>query len=141
MALTMRIWRSWTSRMSVGSEIPTAIWQVSAVVEPADDLHIGTGSAVGMREPVVGEVGLPGLVRHLGLEPDVGGLRSPSRFGGGEIVERDTTRLWFRARCQAMVSGPASKPAVLSFSRRSRTSSTVAGASAVGEVLGHLDRG
>jgi len=33
-----------------------------AVVEPADDLDVRAGSAVGMGEPVVGEVGLPGFV-------------------------------------------------------------------------------
>jgi hypothetical protein len=58
-----------------------------AVVEPADDLHIGPGRAADaagaarVGEAVVGEVGLPGLVRHVGLEPDVGGLRSFGRCG------------------------------------------------------------
>ena len=52
-----------------------------AVVEPADDLDVGAGSAVGSGEPVVGEVGLPGLVRHRGFEPDVGGLGSLLRLG------------------------------------------------------------
>jgi hypothetical protein len=33
-----------------------------------------------MGEPVVGEVGLPGLVRHRRGEPDVGGLRTLLRF-------------------------------------------------------------
>lgn len=47
-----------------------------AVVEPADDFHAGAGSAVGAGESVVGEVRLPGLVGHYGLEPDVGGLGS-----------------------------------------------------------------
>ena len=55
-----------------------------AVVEPADDLDVGAGSAVGTGEPVVGEVGLPGLVRHRGLEPDVGGLRSLLGLGGDQ---------------------------------------------------------
>ena len=47
-----------------------------AVVEPADDLRVGAGA-----EPVMGEVGLPGLVRHRGFEPEVGGPRSLLRFG------------------------------------------------------------
>lgn len=37
------------------------------VVQPGEDLDIGAIS-----QPVVGEVRLPGLVRQLGLEPDVG---------------------------------------------------------------------
>jgi hypothetical protein len=52
-----------------------------AVVEPADDLYVCAGSAVGAGEPVVGEVGLPGLVRHRGFEADVGGLGSLLRLG------------------------------------------------------------
>ena len=50
-----------------------------AVVEPADDLDVRARSAAGTGEPVVGEVGLPGLVRHRCLEADVGGLRSLGR--------------------------------------------------------------
>jgi hypothetical protein len=42
-----------------------------AVIEPADDLDIDAGG-----EPVVGEVGLLGLVGHRCLEADVGGLRT-----------------------------------------------------------------
>ena len=38
------------------------------VVEPGEDLDTSVPSG----EPVVGEVGLPGLVRLVGLEPDVG---------------------------------------------------------------------
>jgi len=55
-----------------------------AVVEPSDDLDLRAGSAVGVGEPVVGEVGLPGLVRHRGFEADVGGLRSLLRLGDHE---------------------------------------------------------
>jgi hypothetical protein len=40
------------------------------VVEPGDDLDVGAGPAVGVGEPVVGEVGLPGLVGLLGLEAE-----------------------------------------------------------------------
>ena len=49
------------------------------VVEPGDDLDVVAGGAVGSGESVVGEVGLPGLVRHRGLEAEVGGLRSLRR--------------------------------------------------------------
>ncbi len=55
-----------------------------AVVEPADDLRVHAGSAVGTGESVVGEVGLPGLIRHGGLEPDVGGLGPLLRLGGDQ---------------------------------------------------------
>jgi hypothetical protein len=55
-----------------------------AVVEPADDLGVRAGSAVGAGEPVVGEVGLPGLVRHRCFEPEVGGLRPLLGFGGDQ---------------------------------------------------------
>jgi hypothetical protein len=50
-----------------------------AVVEPADDLHVDAGG-----QSVVGEVGLPGLVGHLGFEPDVGGLGALLRFRGDQ---------------------------------------------------------
>jgi hypothetical protein len=53
-----------------------------AVVEPADDLHVGAGLAVGFGQAVVGEVGLPALIRQVGLEADVGRLRSFLRLGG-----------------------------------------------------------
>ncbi len=53
-----------------------------AVVEPSDDLHVSAGSAVRTGEAVVGEVGLPGLVRHRCLEADVGGLGSLLRLRG-----------------------------------------------------------
>ena len=51
------------------------------VVEPADDLYLGPGLAVRLGEPVVREVGLPALVGHRGLEPDVGGPGSLLRLG------------------------------------------------------------
>jgi hypothetical protein len=54
------------------------------VVEPGQDLGVGTGSAVGAGEPVVGEVGLPALVGLVGLEADVGGLRLLLRVGGDQ---------------------------------------------------------
>ena len=47
------------------------------VVEPGEDLDVGAVS-----ESPVGEVGLPRFVRHLGCEPDVGGLRPLGRGGG-----------------------------------------------------------
>jgi hypothetical protein len=56
------------------------------VVEPCQDLHVLAGGAVDLGEPVVGEVGLPGLVGLLGLEPDVGALRSLRRVRGDLAV-------------------------------------------------------
>jgi hypothetical protein len=44
------------------------------VVEPGQDLAVGSWAAIGPGEPVVGEVGLPALVGLVGLESDVGGL-------------------------------------------------------------------
>ncbi len=51
------------------------------VIEPGDHLDVGAGGAVGVGQSVVGEVGLPGLVWHLGLEPDVGRPGAFGRFG------------------------------------------------------------
>ena len=51
------------------------------VVEPGQDLGLGAGSSVGCGEPVVGEVGLPGLVGLVGFEADVGGLGALVRRG------------------------------------------------------------
>ena len=45
------------------------------VIEPGQDLAVGTWTAVRAGEPVVGEVGLPRLVGLVGLEADVGRLR------------------------------------------------------------------
>jgi hypothetical protein len=50
------------------------------VVEPGQDLGVRSGVAVGASESTVGEVGLPGLVGLLGLEPDVGGFGPLLRF-------------------------------------------------------------
>ena len=58
----------------------TRRWRSSAS-KPREDLGVGTRVAVEAGEPVVGEVGLPTLVRLRRLEPDVGGLRPLSRFG------------------------------------------------------------
>ncbi|MEJ7744637.1 MAG: hypothetical protein WKF73_20100 [Nocardioidaceae bacterium] len=55
-----------------------------AVIEPADDLHVGAWGAVGFGESVVGEVGLPSLVGHRRLEADVGGFRALAWFGGDQ---------------------------------------------------------
>src|SRR5207247_2316476 len=50
-----------------------------AVVEPAEDLHVGAGASVVPSQAVMGEVGLPALVGEVCLEADVGGAGS---FGG-----------------------------------------------------------
>jgi hypothetical protein len=52
------------------------------------------------------------------------------------MVATETRMLWWSARCQAMVSGPASRPAVVSLSRSCMISVTVAGRIAVGLVWG-----
>jgi hypothetical protein len=44
------------------------------VVEPGQDLDVGTRFGVGTGQAVVGDVGLPALVGEVGLEADVGGL-------------------------------------------------------------------
>jgi hypothetical protein len=51
-----------------------------AVIQPGQDLDVGTGCAVQAGEAVVGEVGLPAFVGLLGGEADVGGLGSLGRF-------------------------------------------------------------
>src|SRR5580700_797780 len=61
------------------------------VIEPADDLGVGTGASAWPGEPVVGEVRLPALAGQLGLESDVGGLRSFPRLrddqpGRGQVA-------------------------------------------------------
>ena len=50
-----------------------------AVIEPAEDLHVGARASVVPRQAVVGEVGLPALVGEVCLEADVGGA---GPFGG-----------------------------------------------------------
>jgi hypothetical protein len=57
------------------------------------------------------------------------------------MVDAEMVVLWWWARCQAMVSGPASRPAVVSLSRSSVISVMVAGGIAVGLVLGRRERG
>ena len=101
------------------------------VVEPAEDLDVG---AVG--EAPVGEVGLPGLVGLFGLEADVGRLRLLLRFGGDQLVRvddpvdrrsRERRSGGGGARCQAIVSAPASRPRRVRSRRRFTISSTVVG--------------
>jgi hypothetical protein len=46
----------------------------AVVVQPGQDLGVTGGFVAGAGERVVGEVGLPALVRQLCLEPLVGGL-------------------------------------------------------------------
>src|SRR5205807_1947284 len=47
-----------------------------AVIEPAEDLHVGAGASVVESQAEVREVGLPALVGEVGLEADVGGAGS-----------------------------------------------------------------
>jgi hypothetical protein len=57
------------------------------------------------------------------------------------MVATETRVPWWWARCQAMVSGPASRPALVSLSRSSVITLTVAGGIAVGLVVGRRERG
>ena len=56
----------------------------AVVVQPGQDLGVGAGRAVGLGEPVVGEVGLPGLIGQGGGEPVVGRLGSLLRRWGDQ---------------------------------------------------------
>lgn len=57
------------------------------------------------------------------------------------IVAREGGDIWAWLRCQAMVSGPASCPAVTSRSRSVRTAAVRSLVVAVGEVWGRRERG
>ncbi len=58
--------------------------QAGAVVEPGQDLGVLADLGVLGQQRVVGEIGLPGLVRHLGFEADVGRLGFLLRLGRDE---------------------------------------------------------
>jgi hypothetical protein len=99
------------------------------VVEPGEDLDVGP-----VGEAVVGEVGLPGLVRLLGLEADVGGAsvsssalrprdRRGARSGRSWLATRDVVVVF---EVPAIVSAPASRPWALRRLRSSMIRSTVA---------------
>ena len=98
------------------------------VIEPAQDLDVG---AVG--EPPVGEVGLPALVRQVGLEPDVGRLRPLLRFdlGDGQAAQDPVDRRSRHGDLVVLGEVPADRvgagiePVGVSSSRSSRISSTV----------------
>ena len=121
-----------------------------AVVEPGDDLHIGAGSAVGVGEAVVGEVGLPGLVGHGGFETDVGRLRSFLGLGGdqpgaSQVAADGRSRHPVPVGMLEMPGdglGAVVQSRVRESSLRTRTMrSTTSGATAAGEVLGRRKRG
>jgi len=57
------------------------------VVDPGQDFGVCTGPAVGVGEPVVGEIGLPALVGLFGLEADVGRLRSFAGLGDDQGLD------------------------------------------------------
>jgi hypothetical protein len=59
------------------------------VVDPGQDLGVAARAAVGAGEPVVGEVGLPGLVRLVGFEADVGGLGALVGLGDDQPSPRE----------------------------------------------------
>ena len=111
------------------------------VVEPGQDLGV---RVVGER--VMGEVGLPALVRQVGGEPQVG------RFRGGGHDQSVAGQVAADGRGRdpdpgvvVQVPGDGVPPGVLPYparSLRSRTiSSTVPGLITDGEVLDRRDRG
>ena len=115
------------------------------VVEPGHDLDVGAGRAVGVGEPVVGEVGLPGLVGLLGLEPDVGGLGSLRGVRGDQAVRGPGSGGSWPATARpgggapgasAMVSAPASRPCSASSLRSRSTRSTTSAGVAPGWSAG-----
>ena len=58
------------------------------------------------------------------------------------MVARETVTPWWWVRCQAMVSGPASRPVAVSFSRQLDDQVDDLGrVSSVGTVLGRRERG
>jgi hypothetical protein len=76
-----------------------------AVVEPAEDLHVGAGEPIVSGEAVVGEVGLPALVGEVGLEADIGGAGS---LLGGRHDEPGAARP--RWRMTGKVGAPGGGP-------------------------------
>jgi hypothetical protein len=114
------------------------------IVEPGQDLGAGAAG-----EWVVGEVGLPALVRHVRLEPDAGRLRPLGRGGsdqpgpgqvpadgGGRhrqlVVVLQVPGDGVRSGVQALPGKVCAQPMI-----RSAVSSLIAD----GEVLGRRDRG
>jgi hypothetical protein len=97
----------------------------------------------------VGEVGLPALVGHVGLEAHVGrarsllrlGVTSPSRTRIRLIVAVATSSFWNCERCHAIVFGPASKPRSPRSCRISTMPSMTSCGVADGESLGRRDLG
>ena len=96
------------------------------VIEPGDDLRVG---AVGQAD--VGEVGLPALVRLLGLEADVRALRlllrgrdHPAVPGQDPRDRRPGHRGAVPVQVPADRLGPASCPEATSRSRSDSTAAT-----------------
>ena len=80
------------------------------VIEPGDDLDIGAGAAVGAGEAVVGEVGLPGLVRA--GRPRTGCTRTSavSAASGVTTAARTRIRCSRALTCGRRGQGPSSCP-------------------------------
>jgi hypothetical protein len=81
------------------------------VIDPGQDLGV---RAAGQR--AAGEAGLPALVRQVGLEPDVGRLRTLGRVGSYQSLPRQGTADGGRRHPQAVavlqVPGDGMRPAV-----------------------------
>jgi hypothetical protein len=118
------------------------------VIQPGQDLHMGTGGNRPGHEPIVGEVGLPAFVGLVGLEANVGRTRLLLRLRRNQaalaryrlMVALDTRTPWWCSRCHRMVSGPASRPAVTNVVRSSTIWLTTVAATALGDVFGRRDR-
>jgi hypothetical protein len=118
------------------------------VVDPGQDLGVAARAAVGAGEPVMGEVGLPGLVRLVGFEADGGGLGALVGLGddqpkprevAGDGGDRDGALM---VVSQLPGDGVGSGVESLAGCLRSRTiSSTTSSGIAVGEVFGRRERG
>ena len=97
----------------------------------------------------VGEVGLPGLVRLRGFEAvqrgfwsfSGAGVTSPAACRIRRIVEVEGAVMPSRVRCQAIVTGPASRPAVVRSRRRDRIRSAVGGGTRRALLCGRRERG
>jgi hypothetical protein len=69
------------------------------------------------------------------------GTTRPALVRCRATVARETVISWWWAKCHTMVSGPASRPVVVSFSRSSTMRFSTSTAVELGLDLGRLERG
>jgi hypothetical protein len=114
------------------------------VIKPGEDLRVDWQCPTGNDQPVVGEIGLQALVGLVGREADIRRTRPFLRLVDNEAglcqlsADRGTRDLEAVVVLEVplMVSGPASRPELLSWARSSRIRSTTEDAMAAGEVGG-----